>query len=207
MGSGRGASQEVLRLPNRPPGLPPTGRALRIGLAPFTAEESAAFLRTIVDAEGCSTQEIDAVSRLCGHLPLALQIAAARLDGRSGWSMTRLVEELSDSDRRLAVLTPDGAGVEAAFMMSYQQLPEPTRTVFRRLAHTTTASFTIATATALTQLGPHDAEQVLEELVDLGLLQPGGPEQYRLDDLIRLFATARLRAEEPPTERTTRGGG
>ncbi|WP_049558595.1 tetratricopeptide repeat protein [Nonomuraea sp. SBT364] len=51
----------------------------------------------------------------------------------------------------------------------------------------------------LTQLD--DAEDALEELVDLGLLSSPYAGRYRFHDLVRLYARARLEQEEPAEER------
>jgi transcriptional regulator with XRE-family HTH domain/tetratricopeptide (TPR) repeat protein len=169
----------------------------RLALAPLGPEESAALLHTVAASAGTAA-EVETVTRLCGHLPLALTIAGGRL---ADASMSRLIADLSDAERRLATLTSRGFGVEAAFAVSYVQLPEATRTVFRRLAHVPTVSFSAAAAAVLAERDLFDAEDHLEELLDLGLLQPEGGDRYRFHDLIRLYAVDRLRAEEPPAVR------
>ncbi|MEU8080030.1 helix-turn-helix domain-containing protein [Catellatospora citrea] len=168
--------------------------ALRIGLAPLTPRESAALLQAI--AGQAAGPETGAVARLCGHLPLALRIAGTRLASRPGWTMGRLARLLSDEDRRLANLSTGDLGVAAAFAPSYAQLSAPARAMFRGLAHVPGPDFTAPDAAALTQLDLLDAEDLLEELVDVGLLQPEG-DRYRMHDLIRIFAADRLRGEAP----------
>ncbi|XVV12132.1 tetratricopeptide repeat protein [Actinoplanes sp. CA-131856] len=152
----------------------------RIALMPLNAGDSVELL-------GGAGPAVEEIARLCGHLPLALRIAATLHDR----------DALTDADRRLAMLTP----VESAFAASYAQLPETARTVFRRLAHVPTLSFSAAAAAVLAERDPHEAEDVLEELLDLGLLQPEGHDRYRFHDLIRLFARGRLRDEEPAADR------
>ncbi|MFF5079653.1 helix-turn-helix domain-containing protein [Actinoplanes sp. NPDC000266] len=152
----------------------------RIALAPLPADEAVELL----GGAGTNNGEI---ARLCGYLPLALRIAATLGDH----------DVLADADRRLAMLTP----VENAIAASYTQLPETARTVFRRLAHVPTLSFSAAAAAAVAELDRYDAEDVLEKLLDRGLLQPEGHDRYRFHDLIRLFAQARLRDEEPAVVR------
>jgi transcriptional regulator with XRE-family HTH domain/tetratricopeptide (TPR) repeat protein len=169
----------------------------RHGLAPLRPEESAALLHTVGGPDASAARraaEVDTLARLCGHLPLALTIAGTRLAGRP---MSHLIAELSDAERRLATLTSQDNGVEAAFSVSYTRLAEPVRTVFRRLAHVPTVSFSAAAAAVLAGRDLVETEDHLEELLDLGLLQPEGGDRYRLHDLIRLYAADRLRAEEP----------
>ncbi|MDH6466344.1 transcriptional regulator with XRE-family HTH domain/tetratricopeptide (TPR) repeat protein [Micromonospora sp. A200] len=176
---------------------------LRIGLAPLTSGESAALLRAIVGeaSDRAAEQELRAVVRLCGHLPLALRIAGTRLASRPGWTMGHLAERLSDADRRLANLSVGDLGVAAAFELSYAQLSNPAKAMFRRLAHVPGVDFAAPIAAVLTQVELFDAEDQLAELVDLGLLQPEGFDRYRFHDLIRLFAADRLRGEEPAEAR------
>ncbi|MBB2940941.1 transcriptional regulator with XRE-family HTH domain/tetratricopeptide (TPR) repeat protein [Actinoplanes lutulentus] len=172
---------------------------LRTALAPLDLAESAALLRAIAGQAGdpASAGDVDAVSRLCGHLPLALRIAGTRLANRPGWTVGSLVARLADADRRLANLHTGDTGVAAAFALSHAQLSGEGRALFRRLAHVPGADFAAPLAAVLTGSDPDDASDRLDELVELGLLQHEGSDRYRFHDLIRLFATERLRAEEP----------
>ena len=172
----------------------------RWSTAPLDPGESAALLRVAAGDDG-APQEIDTIARLCGHLPLALTIAGTRLASRPGWSTAALVEQLSDADRRLATLSVPGTGVQTAFAVSYSQLGTMEKTVFRRLAAVSTVSFTVVAGAVLAQCTPAEAEDRMEDLLELGLLQPEGDDRYRFHDLIRLFAADRLRAEESAAAR------
>lgn len=178
---------------------------LRIGLDPLSPDESAALLRSIAAqaADPVSSGEVGAVSRLCGHLPLALRIAGTRLATRPAWTVAHLVARLTDADRRLAALTVGDTGVAAAFALSHAQLSEPARALFRRLAHVPGVCFSPEIAAVLAGIDPEDAVDGLDELVELGLLlpEPEGADRYRFHDLIRLYAAERLRIEEPAGSR------
>jgi transcriptional activator len=72
------------------------------------------------------------LARLCGHLPLALRIAGARLVGGPQWSVANLVEELADERGRLSALDIEDAdtSVRAALDVTYRNLrPEHAETV------------------------------------------------------------------------------
>ncbi|MEU4158581.1 helix-turn-helix domain-containing protein [Actinoplanes sp. NPDC026670] len=172
---------------------------LRIGLDPLAPDESAGLLRSIAGQAGdpSAAGQVDEVARLCGHLPLALRIAGTRLATRTAWTVGNLLDRLADADRRLAVLSTGDTGVAAAFALSHAQLSGEGRALFRRLAHVPGLDFTAPIVAVLTGSGPHDAEDRLDELVELGLLQAEGADRYRFHDLIRLFAAERLRVEEP----------
>ncbi|WP_436530205.1 ATP-binding protein [Actinoplanes sp. HUAS TT8] len=176
----------------------------RIALAPLAPHESAALLRAtaVQAADPRAAAEVEAVARLCGHLPLALRIAGTRLATRPAWTVEHLVTRLADADRRLANLTTGDLGVATAFALSHAQLTKPARELFRRLAHAPGVDFAATLAAVLTGAHPDDAADGLDELVDLGLLQQSGPDRYRFHDLIRLFAEERLRIEEPAGTRS-----
>ncbi|NUT36321.1 MAG: helix-turn-helix domain-containing protein [Hamadaea sp.] len=183
---------------------------VRIGLAPLTATESAQLLQAIAGqaSRRAAAADIGAVAKMCGNLPLALRIAGTRLASRPDWTMGHLAQRLLDADRRLANLTTGDMGVEAAFALSYAQLAEPAKSMFRRLAHVPGLDFAAALAAVLTapdevlgRASVFAAEDLLEELVELGLLQPHGADRYRFHDLIRLFAAQRLHTEEPAETR------
>ncbi|MFD7306720.1 NB-ARC domain-containing protein [Promicromonospora sp. NPDC059942] len=179
----------------------------RIPLAPFSQDESAQLLRAI--SEGTADSEVEEtgrVSRLCGHLPLALRIAGTRLASRPGWTMGHLADRLSDEDRRLANLTAGDVGVEAAFALSYLALSSQAKEAFRRLALAPTVDFGAAVAAVLIEADLYDAEDQLDKLVELGLLQHEGADRYRFHDLIRLYASRRLQEEEPAPARAAAQG-
>ncbi|MEV0889965.1 helix-turn-helix domain-containing protein [Promicromonospora sp. NPDC050262] len=178
----------------------------RIALAPLSREESAELLRAVsgdVRTEAAPGDSVEAVrvAQLCGHLPLALRIAGTRLASRSGWTMRHLAERLSDEDRRLANLAVGDVGVEAAFALSYLALSERDKRCFRRLALVPAVDLGVPVAAVLTEADPYDAEDELDHLVELGLLQHEGVDRYRFHDLIRLYAGQRLREEETAGDR------
>ena len=139
---------------------------------------------------------------LLGGLPLALRIAGNRLVSRPQWSVADLVARLSATERRLDQLSAGDLKVAAAFGMSYEQLPDPTRLLFRRVALVPGADFGASLAAVVGEVPVPVAEDQLDDLVDLGLLEtaPGG--RYRFHDLVRLYAQQRLEQRGPG-----RGGG
>jgi tetratricopeptide (TPR) repeat protein len=143
------------------------------------------------------------VARLCGHLPLALVIAAARLRTRPHWTVADLAARLADERRRLDELQVGHLDVRASIRVSYGDLDEVGARLFRRLALVGHADFGSGVAAAL--LGGIDhwpaAEATLDRLADAKLIEVTGPRRYRFHDLVRLFAREQLEAEEPEDER------
>lgn len=171
----------------------------RFPLEHLADEEAAALLRTIVGVERAEADPdgVTQVANLCGNLPLALRIAGNRLQSRPGWTVGQLAARLGDKGRRVESLAAGDLSVATAFALSYRQLSPPARRCFRRLALVAAPDFGVPMTAVLTELGLAEAEDALEELVDLGLLQSPYLARYRFHDLVRLFARARLSEEEP----------
>lgn len=135
------------------------------------------------------------VASLCGHLPLALRMAGARLAARPTWPVAALAERLGDAQRRLDELQLAEVGVRASFQVSYRQLrdgPEArgrsAAEAFGLLAMLDGPELATPVVSRLLDAPEHAAERVLERLVDAQLLETPAPGRYRLHDLLRLYA-------------------
>ncbi|WP_203788315.1 ATP-binding protein [Paractinoplanes rishiriensis] len=139
--------------------------------------------------------------RYCAGFPLALGIAAARLRSRPAWSVAELARRLADEHRRLDELHLGDLTVRSAFASAYADLPVPDRRVFRRAGSHPGRQFGTADAAALADVSEAEAAAALERLVDAHLVESPAAGRYRLHDLLRLFATERVAAEETAAER------
>ncbi|ONI89540.1 XRE family transcriptional regulator [Saccharothrix sp. ALI-22-I] len=172
----------------------------RLGLDVLGPGESFDLLGAIagrarVGAEPVATAR---VAKLCGHLPLALRIAGNRLASRPKWTIGHLAGQLVDERRRLSALTAGDLQVRTAFEMSYRQLGDKAAVLFRRLSLVPGADFGPDLAAVLADVDRFSAEDTLEELVDMSLLDTAEvPGRYVFHDLIRVFAGERLVDEEP----------
>jgi tetratricopeptide (TPR) repeat protein len=136
-------------------------------------------------------ESADRIRQLCGGLPLALRIAGSSLGPRS--------------PRRLA--TDLGAygpvePVERALWMRYTDQSDQARRLLRRLALAGRASLGAAAAASLLATDETEATRQLQALSRAGLIDHVRGTRYRLHDLVRAFAQARLLDEEEPSERT-----
>ncbi len=176
-------------------------RALPLSVLP--AEDARHLLEAVLGSELVAAEAVAAaeLARLCGHLPLALRIAAANLGASGEPEIAELARELAGGDP-LAELTVDGAeesAVTTAFGVSYRALPEEHRLLFRRLALVPGQTFTAPAAQALT--GTTRANQQLKALAAAHLVERYTPGRYRFHDLLRSFAAGRTLSEDTKTER------
>jgi tetratricopeptide (TPR) repeat protein len=163
-------------------------------------EDDAVRLLARLDREGRVDAEPGAgrrVARACGRLPLALQIAGARLGNRRTWTVAHLADRLADERRRLGELRVGDLDVRASFALSYRDLPAAEARTFRLLGLLETPDITPGPVAALTGTAAAQAEATLERLLDGRLLEQARPGRYRLHDLLRLFAREQAEAQEP----------
>jgi len=172
--------------------------ARRLHLDPMPVADAQDLLGRIL-AERFDPRDDDLrdLADLLGGLPLALRIVGNRLISRPGWTASDLVDRLSAAERRLEQLSTGDLKVAAAFGMSYEQLPEATRQMFRRAALIAGPDFGAELAAVVGDVDVRDAEDQLDDLVDLSLMGTTEGARYRFHDLVRLYAQQRLDAEEP----------
>ncbi|MGW0334609.1 tetratricopeptide repeat protein [Streptomyces sp. NPDC003011] len=136
-------------------------------------------------------ESTDRIRELCGGLPLALRVAGSSLGPRS--------------PRRLAADLGVYGPVEAAervLWLRYTDQSEPARRLLRRLALAGRSSLGAAAAAALLATDETEATRHLAALARAGLIDHVRGSRYRVHDLVRAFARARLLDEEEPAERT-----
>lgn len=182
--------------------------ALRVEVNVFDVSRSLDLLSRIAGGKRVAGQSEAAtvVAEYCGHLPLALRIAGARLSERPHWTVEHLVERLADETRRLDELRHGDTGIRPSISLSYDSASEQARRLFRRLALLDVPVFSGWLSAALLDQPVDSAEDVLDDLVGVQLVETTGTgagvySEYRLHELIRVFARERLAAEEPVAER------
>ncbi|WP_370350233.1 BTAD domain-containing putative transcriptional regulator [Catenulispora sp. EB89] len=166
------------------------------------AEAATLFALAAGDVRPAAEPEATAaVVRICGNLPLAVQIAGARLRHRAAWSIAHLLDRLGDEDRRLAELRVEDRSVAAAFGLSYRSQTPDRQRIFRLLGLFPGPEFTVRAAAALAGTDVRDADEALEDLVDAHLLDQSRAGRYRFHDLLGVFAARQCRAEETESAR------
>ncbi|WP_412543121.1 tetratricopeptide repeat protein [Longispora sp. K20-0274] len=160
----------------------------------------ALFLSVAGEQPAGEEEAVAEVLRLCGYLPLALRIAAARIAHRPH-RVGRLAAQLRAEHQRLAGLSIDDRDVTAAFNLSYAELDAEQRRLFRLLGTHPGLDFEPRSVAALADRAVEDAENLLDDLVHAHLLQRAAPDRYTFHDLIRVYAADRATTEDGAPER------
>jgi DNA-binding SARP family transcriptional activator len=188
---------------NRMAGLVARDGAARLALDSLTMAGSLELLRGVLGTDVVDA-ELEAASELaqrCGHLPLALRIAAERIAGGDFHALSEMVDELRVEQNRLDTLsTPDDplSTVRAVFSWSYRTLKSVDARAFRLLSVHPGGEVDIDVAAAVFGTDRLTARRHLESLDRRSLLQRLGPHRYRMHDLLLTYAAECAGLDEPP---------
>ncbi len=140
------------------------------------------------------------ITRLCGYLPLAVGILGRQLYHHPAWTASGLAAELAAARHRLELMEAENLSVAVALDLSYQDLTEGQRRLFRRLGLHPGADIDAYAAAALDDIDLAAARRHLDGLYDQYLLIELSRGRYRFHDLIGEYARA-LAAEDPAADR------
>jgi DNA-binding SARP family transcriptional activator len=174
-----------------------------VDLDVMSPEEALRLFSRIVGEERVAgeRQAALAVVGACGFLPLAIRIAAARLAARRTWTVSVLARKLADQRRRLDELRAGDLAVKATFALGYGHLSVAQARAFRLLSLPEGPDISLDAAAAALDLDPYAAEELLETLVDISLIESAAPARYRFHDLLRLYARECAERDETEQER------
>jgi DNA-binding SARP family transcriptional activator len=161
------------------------------------------FTRVVGDERASAEPEATAELLLaCAGLPLAIRICAARLNTRSGWTIGAMARRLRDEHRRLDEMRAGDMAVRASFQVSFASLPASVQPdgiapadAFRMLGLWQGPSISSTAAAALFGTPEYQAEDVLETLVDVHLLESTSSDRYKFHDLLRVYSSERAAAD------------
>jgi DNA-binding SARP family transcriptional activator/tetratricopeptide (TPR) repeat protein len=170
--------------------LPGLSGARYISLGMLGEEASLRLFTTVLGAERVEREPEQArqVVRLCGGLPLALRIVVGRMLSRPRWTFAHVAQRLGEHQRRFRELRVDGQSVEAVFELSYQSLYDELRRGFLLLGMMVGSSADLHGAAALLGCDLPEADDLLQDLVSVCLLDEPGVDHYRFHDLIGAYA-------------------
>ncbi|GIG01161.1 AfsR/SARP family transcriptional regulator [Catellatospora citrea] len=146
---------------------------------------------------------LDEIIELCGRLPLALAVLAARLTARPMLSLASVAADLRDGARRLEALsggvgTPDP---RTAFSWSYQQLSPGAARLFRLLSESLCSGITAEACASLSGLGLASTRAELAELTEAALVTEQEEDRYTSHMLVKAYAQELFQDTETPAER------
>ncbi|TWP52498.1 ATP-binding protein [Lentzea tibetensis] len=174
--------------------------AHRLALEVLTSEEAPALLIAVLGPERVLREEAAAaeLARLCGYLPLALRIAAAKLIDSPQQTVESYVSELAEGNRlaALAVEDDEETAVKAAFDLSYAALDPLARRLFRWIGMAPGPELTASAAAALTGSSDSEADRLLRTLAGAHLVELTAQTRCGQHDLLRLYANERAQVED-----------
>ncbi|MEU2022993.1 BTAD domain-containing putative transcriptional regulator [Streptomyces sp. NPDC016469] len=160
-------------------------------LGALDPEESYALLTTVLGPERVTAEPAGArlLTEVCGHHPLALRIAAARL-------LTRPLLKPADCARwlrhglpaRLSLADDPRMSVPLTLDEAVGRLPPVLAEAHLRLGAAARGPLTADLAATVLDVPWETAEDVLERLLDAGLLEEEHPGAFRMHDLLRAHA-------------------
>lgn len=171
--------------------------AAHLPVGPLSPAAAYAMLDGLVSdvrpaAEPAATRQL---AELCGHLPLGLHIAAARLNARSSWAVRDLVHRLADERDRLAELAAGDIALRSSLAVSHTALQDSDNPTDRRAARALcllgllpVTVVDLDLAAAVLDVPPSEADQIIERLLDAHLVTETVPSRFHMHDLTRLFA-------------------
>ncbi|MFJ1962248.1 AfsR/SARP family transcriptional regulator [Streptomyces massasporeus] len=190
-----GAGCAVLLTSRQP--LATLGAAVHVRLDPLPPGDSALLLERTA-GRTWSASDAEPVARLvelCGHLPLALRICAARLRSRTALPVEKLVERLARLEDRLDHLELEDLSVRRSLMAAHEALTGSGDPRDGAAAETLALigaldlpEYGAPLMAAATNSRERDAERALDRLVEVALLQETGWGRYAPHDLVRDFA-------------------
>jgi tetratricopeptide (TPR) repeat protein len=165
------------------------------------------------------------IARLCGGLPLALEITAGLLADAPDRPLSEMAADLHDERNRLDELRYEDRAVRAAFDLSYQHLDPASQHLFRLLSVNPGPDISTQAAVILTDAGRENVlgrfehefvsnrsslfrlmtsqssaaragtRRTLEDLARAHLIERSTHGRWRMHDLVRLFASERSRQQ------------
>jgi tetratricopeptide (TPR) repeat protein len=175
-----------------------------LGLDALDAGAALTLLTRVLGQARVDREPDDAarLARLCGGMPLALRIAAAKLLVHPDSGIHDLVVELAGTDRLESLSVPgDSRSVRAVFASAYRTLTPPAARMFRLLGQFPGTAITPELAAAVCGLPVMATKSIVDELAITQLITSLAGGRYRFHDLIRLFAHQCGMNEEPEPDR------
>ncbi|KDN18732.1 ATP-binding protein [Amycolatopsis rifamycinica] len=176
--------------------LPALEDAHRVELDTFTRAESVALLARIAGGHRIRAEHAAAaaIAGLCGDLPLAVSIVGRRIAARPEWTIAATAGRLAGRDRLVDSLSVGDVNVRDRFTAAYEGLSAAGRAAVRHLGAEGGSRTTPAAVAAAMGVATETAEELLESIVDAGLLRRADVAgRYAIPTLVGVFAAELVR--------------
>ncbi|MET7935573.1 BTAD domain-containing putative transcriptional regulator [Streptomyces sp. NPDC005322] len=182
-------------------GLIATEGARPITLGPLSpAESREALVRRLgADRIAAEPEAVATIIALCGHLPLALAVVAARAATRPAFPLSSVAAELRESHGNLDAFSGADPSTDArtVFSWSYRALPPEAARLFRLLAVHPGPDISTAVAASLAGLPVRRTRALLAGLTRAHLLIEHAPGRYTFHDLLHAYAVELAEDHDP----------
>ncbi|MEU3990800.1 AfsR/SARP family transcriptional regulator [Streptomyces platensis] len=161
--------------------------ALSLFLDVFPQEDAMALFSRIVGEQrlGLDRAQVAKAVELCGHLPLAIRIAATRLRDRPACTVADLVERLSSTSQRVRCFQTAERDLMSMLRASYRDLHPALRRFSQLISLHPSSSFDIDHAAAVTGLPADDVDCYVDVLIENNLIRQEAPARYSFHNLVR----------------------
>jgi tetratricopeptide (TPR) repeat protein len=186
-------------------GLAATHGALGLTLNELSEAEARAMLAARLRRVVAEPEATSDVIELCGRLPLALAIVAARAQGRRDLAIADLAAELRGPAQLDALSASDGeeeiVSVREVFSWSCRSLTPEALRLFWLLALHPGPDISVPAAAILAGVPAPVAHALLQELTASHLLAENTPARHAFHDLLRSYAGEQVRANVSDADR------
>jgi hypothetical protein len=163
----------------------------RIELSALARQESMALIGQLVGPERVQAEyeAANAIAELCEDLPLAVDIIGRKIAARPEWPVAYTAEQLGNRDCLIDSLSVGDINMRERFASACESLPSAARQAVRQLGLGGAGWETAPGLAAAMGTSADMADELLESLVDAGLLTRASvPGRYYISTLVSAFA-------------------
>ncbi|OLF04571.1 hypothetical protein BU204_37665 [Actinophytocola xanthii] len=189
------------------PSLVARHNATRVVVRPLSEDKSIELMSIVIgnDRAEAAGEAMAMLARRCGHLPLALALAAEQIAMYPNRPVVELVDEMIDDEDRLRAW--GNTNLREVLSWSYRNLSPDAALLFQVFSQHRDSHLSVAAAAALAGVPALQVRRLLHQLASLHLVEIDSDQVIRLHEVVRAYgrdlATA-VDAEEqriwpPPT--------
>jgi hypothetical protein len=142
--------------------------------------------------------EVRDLVRHAAGLPQVLAAIGARIASRPAWRITDVLRRLGRPEPGSPVFPPECVAMEAPYESALARLSPAQARTFRLLSVPDGPDISVNAASAVLDLPAGDTAALLDSLVDVHLLESGGPDRYYYHEPLRMFARGRALTDDGP---------